>query len=111
MGQALERVPREPGILRKRDLGAAPPAEIDGRARQSVVHRHDGRAVARDAAPIAERLVERFAEGDRRVLRRVMVAGLPVAAAVDDEVEAAVEGELLEQVVVETRARRDAHAA
>ena len=39
------------------------------------------------------------------------VAGLAVAAAVDDEVEAAVERELLEEVVVEPRAGGDAHAA
>ena len=100
-----------PGSSLERDLGAAPAAEIDGGARERVVHRHDGRAVARDAAAVAEGLVERFAERDRRVLRRVVVAGLPVAAAVDDEVEASVERELLEQVVVEAGARRDAHAA
>ena len=38
-----------------------------------------------------------------------MRPGLPVAGAVDDEVEAAVERELLEQVVVEPGAGLDAH--
>jgi hypothetical protein len=40
-----------------------------------------------------------------------MVSGLPVAAAVDEQVEAAVERELLEQVVVETGAGGDAYAS
>ena len=40
-----------------------------------------------------------------------MVAGLGVAAPFEDEIEAGVERELLEEVVVESRARRDADAA
>ena len=60
---------------------------------------------------VAERAVERLAERDRRVLGRVMRAGLRVAAALEHEVEAAVERELLEEVVVEPGAGRDAHAA
>ena len=75
------------------------------RPRERIVHRHDGVAVARDAAPVAERLVERLAERERRVLRRVVVAGLEVAAALEHEVEARVERELLEEVVVEAGAR------
>ena len=87
-----------------------PPAEVDGGARERVVHRHDGVAVARDPAPVAERAVERLAERERRVLGGVVVAGLEVARALEHEVEPAVEGELLEEVVVEPGAGRDAHA-
>ena len=38
-------------------------------------------------------------------------AGLEIAGCVDDEIEVPVEGQLLEQVVVEPRSRRDSHAA
>ena len=70
--EALERVAREARILLEVDLGAAPAAEVDGRAGERVVHRHDRRAVARDPAPVAERAVDRLAERDRRVLGGVM---------------------------------------
>ena len=68
-------------------------------------------AIASDSAPVAECEVEGLAERNRRVLGGVMVAGLPVAAAVDEQVEAAMERELLEQVVVETGAGGDAYAS
>ena len=87
------------------------PAEVDRRSRERVVHRHDRVAVARDPAPVAERGVERRAERERRVLGGVVVAGLEVAGAFEDEVEAGVERELLEKVVVEAGAGGDAHAA
>ncbi len=90
---------------------ARPAAEIDGGARERVVHRHDRVAVPRDPAPVAERAVERLAERERRVLDRVVVAGLEVAGALDDEVEPRVEGELLEEVVVDAGAGVDADAA
>ena len=63
-------------------------AEVDGRARERIVHRHDRVAVPRDAATVAERLVERLAERERRVLGRVVVARLEVAGALEDQVEA-----------------------
>ena len=62
-------------------------------------------------AAVAESAVERLAERERGVLDRVVVAGLEVARALDDEVEAGVEGELLEEVVVDAGAGVDAHAA
>ena len=65
----------------------------------------------RDPAPVAERAVEGLAERDRGVLDGVVLAGLEVAGRLEDEVEARVEGELLEEVVVEARARRHADAA
>ena len=96
-----------PGLGLDRELGERPPAEVDRRARERVVHRHDGVAVAGDPAAVAERVVERLAERERRVLDRVVVAGLEVAGALDDEVEAGVEGELLEEVVVDAGAGLD----
>src|SRR5207247_160288 len=65
----------------------------------------------RDPATVAERLVERLTESERGVLGRVMLAGLEVAFAFDDRVEARMERELLEKVVVEAGTGRDAHAA
>ena len=100
-----------PGLGLERELGERPPAEIDGRAGERVVHRHDRVAVARDPAPVAERPVERLAERERGVLDGVVVAGLEVAGALDDEVEPGVEGELLEEVVVDAGAGLDADAA
>ena len=108
-----EEVPRHPGLGLERELGERPAAEIDGGARERVVHRHDRVAVARDPAPVAERAVERLAERERGVLDRVVVAGLEVAGALDDEVEPGVEGELLEEVVVDAGAglRRETRLA
>ena len=67
----------------ERQLGVRAAAEVDGGACERVVHRHDRVAVARDAAPVAERRVERLAERERRVLGRVVVAGLEVAGALE----------------------------
>ena len=109
--EAAEDVVGEPGIELERELGGGPAAEIDGGAGERVVHRHDRVAVARDAAAVAERAVERLAERERRVLGGVVLARLEVAGRLEHEVEAGVEGELLEEVVVEPGAGRDAHAA
>src|SRR5439155_23613157 len=99
----------EAWVLGARHIGPDEPAEIDGSAGKRVVHRHDGGTVARDSAAIAERAVERLAERDRRVFRRVMIPGLPVAAPVHEQVQPAVECELLEQMVVEAGARSNAN--
>ena len=99
-----------PGSRSSVELRRGPAAEVDRGARERVVHRHDGIAVTRDPAAVAERGVERLAEGERGVLRCVVRAGLEVARAFEDQVEAGVERELLEEVVVQTGAGRDAHA-
>ena len=109
--EAAQDVVGEPGVELEPELGRRPAAEVDGRARERVVHRDDGVAEARDPAPVAERAVERLAERDGGVLGGVVLAGLEVAGRLEDEVEAGVEGELLQEVVVEAGARRDADAA
>ena len=78
--QAAEHVTGEPGVRRSGAARTTAAAEVDGRARERVVHRHDRVAVAGDPAPVAERPVERLAERERRVLRRVVRTGLEVAA-------------------------------
>ena len=99
-----------PGSRLERQLGVRATAQIDGRARERVVHRHDGVAVARDPAPVAERRVERLAERERRVLGGVVVARLEIAAPSSTRSKPGMERELLEEVVVEAGAGRDAHA-
>ena len=78
---------------------------------QRIVHRHDRISVPRDAATVAERLVERRSERERRVLRGVVVARLVITGALEDQVEAGMEGELLEEVVVQARTGGDPHTA
>ena len=109
--EAREHVRPETHVGVDTEIRVRPPTEVDRGARQGIVHRHDGVAVTRDAATIAERGVERVAEGQGSVLGRVVLARLQVARALDDEVESAVERQLLEEVVVDPRAGRDANAA
>ena len=103
--------PASPGSCSSFSSRARATAEVDRRAGERVVHRHDRVAVARDAAPVAERRVERLAERERGVLGGVVRRRSRDRRALEHEVEAGVEGELLEQVVVEPGAGRDAHAA
>ena len=107
LGQAPEDVRRETRVALELHLGRRPAAEIDRRARQRVVHRYDRVAVAGDAAPVAQGVVERLAERERRVLGRVVGTGLEVADTFEDEIEAAVERKLLEEVVVDSGSGRD----
>ena len=102
--EAAEEVLRHARLGLERELREGPAAEIDGGAGERVVHRHGRVAVAGDPAAVAERAVERLAERERGVLDGVVVAGLEVAGALDDEVEPGVEGELLEEVVVDAGA-------
>jgi hypothetical protein len=111
LGQARQHVTGHSRIVLERQLGVRAPAQIDCRPRQRVVHRHDCVAVAGDPAAVAERLVEGFADGERGVLGGVMLAGLEVAGPFDDEVEACVKGQLLEEMIVEACPRRDADSA
>ena len=100
-----------PGSSCKSSSACARPPRSTAALRERVVHRHDRIAVARDPAPVAERSVERGAERERRVLGGVVVARLEVAGPFEEQIEARVERELLEEVVVEAGAGRNAHAA
>ena len=109
--KAREHVPGHSGVMLDLQLGVGAPAEIDRRACERIVHRHDGVAVAGDVAPRPERGVERRTERERGILGGVVVAGLAVTGAFEHQVEAGVEGELLEKVIVEAGAGGDADAA
>ena len=93
------------------DRGVGAAAEVDGDEGERFVHRREGVAEARDAAALAERLVERLAEDEAGVLDEVVGVALDVAGGVDAEVEEAVAGELLEHVVEHADAGRDLVAA
>ena len=60
LGQAGEHVTGKTWIALEAKLGLRPPAEVDGRPRERVVHRHDRIAVASDPATVAEGVVERL---------------------------------------------------
>ena len=57
--------PASPGSCSSLQLDVRTSTEVDGGACERVVHRHDGVAVPRDTATVAERLVERLTERDR----------------------------------------------
>ena len=103
LGEAARDVAGEPGVELEPELGRRPAAEVDGRAGERVVHGRDGVPEARNAAPVAEGVIEGLAERNSGILDGVMLAGLQVAGRLEDEVEARVERELLQEVVVDPR--------
>ena len=95
VGEALEELVRQLGVeaadhagLERHVHGQARPAgEIDHHARQRLVERHVGVAVARQAALVADRLADRHAEGDADVLDGVVAVDVQVALGLDVEVD------------------------
>src|SRR5689334_21221827 len=75
--------------------------EVDGGANQGLVQRDEGVAEPLDARLVAERLLQRLTERDRRVLHRVVRVDLDVALGADSEAKAAVLAQLVEHVVEE----------
>ena len=112
VGEALEELVHQVDVeladQRARELDvvfqAGPPGEVDHRARQRLVQRHVGVAVAADARLVADRLVERLPKGDADVLHRVVGVDVQVAFRLDVEVEHAVARDLLEHVLEERQA-------
>ena len=102
----------EPGIVleRRARLCARPPRSTAARASASSIGTTASpyRAMPRRSPSASS---SACAERERRVLGGVVVAGLEVADALEHQVEAGMEGELLEEVVVEARAGGDPHAA
>ena len=73
--------------------------------RQRLVERHQRVGHAHDAAPVAERLVERLPERDADVLDRVVLVDVQVALGLDAQVEQPVLADLLDEVVEHADAR------
>ena len=77
--------------------GAA--AHIDGGKGQRFIHRHIEAAEPRNAGLVAQRLAQRLAEHNPRVLHRVMGVHLKIAVGADLQPEPAVHTEGLEHVL------------
>ena len=72
----------------ERDLGVRPPDEVDRGRGPRLVHRDDGRAVARDPLARAERLLQGAPERGEDVLDRVVLVDVEIAARNAVEIEA-----------------------
>ena len=83
------------------DLGVAPATDVDHRECQGFVERGVGVGNPDDAAPVAQRLVERATQKDRDVLRGVVGVDLEVAVGLHRQVKQSVASEGVEQVVQE----------
>src|SRR5439155_20910475 len=111
LGQASEGMLGEAGVALEAELRPGTAAEVDGGAGEGVVHRDDPFAVAGDPAPVPKGLVERLSEREGCVLDGVVRPGLEIADPFEDEIEAGVKGELLEQVIVQPGAGGDTDTA
>ena len=105
--ERAERLAREAEL----DHRARPSGQVHHGARERLVQRRVGRAEARDAAPFAERLIERLAEREAAVLDRVVIVDLEVAPAFQGQIEAGVPGQRAEHVVEEADAGCDLRPA
>ena len=102
-GQAAEGLARKTEL----DIGVGPPRQVDDGARQGFIQGRVGRTEAGDSRPLAERLIDRRAEGQGAILGGVMIVDMEVALAAQGEVEAGVLGQGGQQVVEETDAGGD----
>ncbi|MNC17940.1 hypothetical protein D3C75_658330 [compost metagenome] len=75
--------------------------EVDHHARQRLVQRHVGVAVADDALLVADGLGEGLADGDADILDGMVVVDVQVALALDVQVDQPVAGDLVEHVLEE----------
>src|SRR5690606_3883501 len=81
--------------------GVGPPAYVYDDLRERLVHRHGRLADADDAAPLAERLVERLPQHDGDILDGMVGVNVKVTLCLDDQVEQAVHGDMVQHVVEE----------
>ena len=82
--------------------GVGPPAHIDDRSCQRLVHGYGGVAVSHDPGSIAKRLSEGLPEHQGGVLHRVVVVDFEVAFGCHLQVEKPVVSEGSEQVIEES---------
>ena len=108
--QRHREVGRHPAPLHRVGHGQVEEAaarDVDHRARQRLVERRVRRAVARDAAAVADRGAQALAEHDADVLDGVMDVDVGVALGLDREAEPAVSRESVEHVAEEAVRHRD----
>ena len=107
----LSKAPIMPALERHVHDQAGPPGKIDHHARQRLVQRHVGVAVAADALLVADRLQHRLAERDADVFDRVVAVDVQVALGLDVQVDQAMAGDLVEHVVEKADAGRELRLA
>ena len=73
--------------------------EIDHHARQRFIQRHIAVAVARQAALVAHRLLDRLADGNAHVFHRVVAVDVQIALALHIQIDQAVARDLVQHVV------------
>lgn len=81
------------------EIGAI--AEVEGCAAQGFVHRQIGVSIARDAAEIAKRFDEGFADNNARILHRMMHIDVEIALGSDMKINARMFGETFQHVIKE----------
>ena len=84
-----------------------PPRDVERDAGQRLVHRDIGVAIARDAAPVAERLRDRLPERDAAVLGGVVRVDVQVADRCQLDIDERMPRQLFEHVVEEADAGGD----
>ena len=113
--EGLEPLAEELGVHvadllgRERDVPdqERPPGDVDGGARQRLVHREVAVGVPRNPAPLAEGLRQRLPEHDAAVFRRVVEVDMEVTLRLQRDVDQGMAGELLDHVVEEADTGRD----
>src|SRR5207248_2652460 len=90
---------------------SGPAGEVDGYLGQRFLHRQHEKAVSADAALIAHRLHDRFAEADAHILDGVVIVHVQIPASGNAQVEEAVAPDVVEHVVEEANARLYLYAA
>ena len=81
--------------------------QVESHLHERLVERVEAAGETSHAGLVAQRLPERLAQDDRRVLHRVVAVDVQVTGRDDGEVEPAVAAELVEHVVVERQTGRD----
>ena len=84
-----------------------PPRHVDGDTGERLVHRQQAIGVTRQAAFVAERLLQRLAQRDADVLDGVVIVDMGVALGRNRHIDERVTGKLIEHVIEKTNARRD----
>jgi hypothetical protein len=82
-------------------------AQVHGRNRESLVHRHEEVTCAQNAAFVAEGSIECLAERDANIFDCVVLIHIEVAVAFEFEIEGAVACEQLQHVIEEANAGGD----
>ena len=74
-------------LLAAREHHERTPAKVERRLAERLVHGHRRETVARDAAPVAERLVQRLTQHQADIFDRVVVVHVEVASGLYGQVD------------------------